>query len=736
MTKYQIKCLYVSTFRRLTRPIRSLMHRLRLLGIFSRDLPRNSVKAIRFVRHVMKNEGWRGLRPAISERLARSMSVRRHSRRIVYSLDEKIGPLILPLSNEPEISIIIPTYGQHLLTYNCLKSISDHLPSAKIEILVLDDAAPEPAAEVLSEIRGVVFIRNDHNKGYLRNCNLGASNAHGKYLLLLNNDTILLPGSIDVLLKTLKNQPNAAAAGVKLVYPDGRLQEAGGIVWRDGSAWNWGRYEDPADPRYNYLREADYCSAACLLVDAALFKDLGGFDERFIPAYYEDTDLCFAIRQAGRSVLYQPEATVVHFEGASHGSNESEGLKVYQVKNQQVFREKWAVTLDNYFEHGTSLLLARDRGVSSRVLWIEACMLTPDQDSGSLRTWRLLGLLRDLRCKVTFAADNLDADQPYTHRLQQQGIEVLYTPHVRSIESYLRKDGAQYDAIVLCRHYIAVKYIDLIRRVSPNALLIYDTIDLHYLRLQRQWIIDKDPVIRRQAEVAYKEEIDIVAKSDITLVVSDVEAVELAKERPGARIEVLSNVHDVIDEVPGPSDRANLLFVGGFQHPPNIDAVRYFAEAMWPNFRERYPEAKCFIIGSRMPKSLKDFGESAGLEMLGFVEDLVPYLQSCRVSISPLRYGAGVKGKVNQALSYGLPVVATSLSVEGMNLRWGSDVMVADNPVVFVDAISALYSDDALWSLLSRNGLYSIEAQFSSEIARSKLIKLLQLRSGVVKIGR
>lgn len=733
MAQHLIKRLYVSTVWRIRHPLQGVVGDLQRVGIFSRALTRNSVRAVRFVRRIMDEEGWAGLGPAFRARLARAVKGSNPSRRIVYSIAEEIEPLNFPPSNDPEISIIIPTYGHHLLTFNCLKSICDHLPDAEIEVLILDDAAPEPASEALSPVSGVIILRNDCNKGYLRNCNLGASKARGKYLLLLNNDTILLPGTIDTLLQTLKARPDAAAAGAKLVYPDGRLQEAGGIVWRDGSAWNWGRYEDPEDPRFNYLRGADYCSAACFLVEAEMFRVLGGFDESFIPAYYEDTDLCFAIRYVGRTVLYQPEATVVHFEGASHGNNEMEGLKACQVENRRVFRKKWAASLAGHFDHGTSPLLARDRGVCMRVLWVEACMLTPDRDSGSLRTWRLLTLLRELGCKVTFAADNLYAEQPYTRQLQQLGIEVLYTPHVRSVEDYLQSDGGQYDAIVLCRHYIAVHYIDLIRKMLPYALLIFDTVDLHYLRLRRQWVVDGDPAIRRQAEVAFKEEIDIVGKSDITLVVSDVEAEELAKELPEARIEVLSNVHDAIDEVPGPSERANLLFVGGFQHPPNVDAVRYFAEAMWPSFSERFPGAKCFIVGSRMPDALKQFGESAGLTMIGFVEDLVPYLRSCRVSISPLRYGAGIKGKVNQALSYGLPVVATSLSVEGMNVRPGIDVMVADDPVAFVDAISALYSDDALWSGLSRNGICTIEAQFSSEVARSALTKMFQLPSQAMK---
>ena len=178
-------------------------------------------------------------------------------------------------------------------------------------------------AEALADVTGLRIVTNDENLGFLRSCNRAAAQARGRYLVLLNNDTLVLPGWLDALLQTAKDGEDVGAVGAKLIYPNGLLQEAGGIVWQDGSAWNWGRGEDPEDPRFQYVRQVDYCSAACLLVPKALFDELGGFDDRYAPAYYEDTDLCFAIRARGKRVLYQPAAQVVHFEGVSHGTDES-----------------------------------------------------------------------------------------------------------------------------------------------------------------------------------------------------------------------------------------------------------------------------------------------------------------------------------------------------------------------------------------------------------------------------
>ena len=249
-------------------------------------------------------------------------------------------------------------------------------------------------------------------------------------------------------------------------------------------------------------------------------------------------------------------------------------------------------------------------------------MLTPDQDSGSLRAWCLLQILQELGCKVAFVADNLEHSQPYTHDLQQLGIEVLHHPYLSSVESYLRFHAHEHDVIVLCRHYIAKHYVGLIREVAPNVRIVFDTIDLHFLRLRRQAELDGQAASRKAADVAFREEVGIVAKSDATLVVSSDEAKVLAREVPQARVHIVSNVHEPVDFVAPAAGRRDLLFVGGFQHPPNVDAVEYYASEIWPLFHQRHPQARTLVVGSRMPDSLRRLGESAGLDMLGYVPDL------------------------------------------------------------------------------------------------------------------
>ena len=348
-------------------------------------------------------------------------------------------------------------------------------------------------------------------------------------------------------------------------------------------------------------------------------------------------------------------------------------------------------------------------------------MLTPNQDSGSLRTLRLLRILRDIGCRVTFVADNLLADEPYAQALRDAGIEVLHAPHVHSLKEFLTRRGGEYDVVTLCRHYIAIKYVELIKATHPSTTVWFDTIDLHYLRLQRQYELDNAAATQKMAELAYAEEMEVIKKSDLTIVVSESEVAALEDEVPTAPVALISNIHDIDESEVSVDGRSDVLFVGGFQHPPNIDAVEYFGNDIWPHFKAACPEAKALIIGSRMPETLKRWGEERGLKMIGFVDDLKPYYEQCRLAIAPLRYGAGVKGKVNQALSYGVPVIGSQTALEGMGLRHGEDAMVADAPESFARAMVSVYNDDELWQLLSSNGQASLQGRFTPDVAKAAL---------------
>jgi GT2 family glycosyltransferase/glycosyltransferase involved in cell wall biosynthesis len=647
----------------------------------------------------------------------------------IETRQEAIASLALatcPHGQKPRVSIVIPVYGQHQFTYNCLLSLSQHTQLDDVQVIVIDDCSPEPAAKAMPLVTGVQWIRNAKNLGFIGSCNAAALQATGEYLVLLNNDVQVTQGWLPALLSVFETKSDCGMVGARLVYPDGRLQEAGGIVWRDGSAWNWGRDQDPEHPRYNYVRKADYCSGACLALRKDDWNALQGFDPAYTPAYYEDADLAFRVRAFGKQLYYQPDAKVVHFEGVTSGTDETKGVKRHQVINQTTFFQRWQDTLRTHRPNAVQPWAEVTRDAKKRVLIVEACMVTPDQDAGSVRMQALMEVMTEMGVQVSFVADNLEFRQPYVRNLQQSGVEVWHRPHVQSVAQLLEQEGSHFDVIIFCRHYIACQYTSHVKQHAPQAEIWFDTVDLHYLREERLAQLQQSAKLAANAAATKRQEIGVMEQSDLTFVVSPVEQEILKLATPTSKIEILSLIHEPITDTPGFAQRNGLLFVGGFQHPPNIDAVQWFLGEVWPLLVGKLPDVTLKIVGSKMPESLRAL-ERPGVEILGFVPDVDPLLLSSKISIAPLRYGAGVKGKINQAMSYGLPVVATPVAVEGMGLVDGTNVLVADTPEAFAAAIARLHCEEELWDSLVHGGKANIYQTFSRDVARRTLLRLLQL---------
>ncbi len=515
-----------------------------------------------------------------------------------------------------------------------------------------------------------------------------------------------------------------------MLYPDGRLQEAGGIVFSDGSCWNYGRFEAANDPRYAYVREVDYCSGAAIAVPRALFARLGGFDIRYAPAYYEDTDLALAVRAAGLRVMYQPASRVVHMEGTTSGTDVSSGAKAYQTRNQGVFVDKWHSVLTGHAAPTSATDAAARRHARASVLIIDATTPQPDHDSGSLRLVNLMRLLSDEGAHVTFLPANLAQLEGHTNALQRLGVEAWHAPLVKSVPLWLRQHGRRFDCVMVSRHYVAQEFLPLLRKHAPQAKLVFDTVDLHYLREQRGAAVAGDATLLRTSTQTRALELGVIARSDVTLVVSEVERALLAQDAPQAKVEVLSNLHYVAGPGQTFEHRRDLVFVGGFRHPPNVDAVRWFVTDVFPAIRARLPNVRFHCIGSNTPQEIEALSARPGVEVHGHVADIAPYMDGARIALAPLRFGAGVKGKINLSMAHGQPVVATSCAVEGMHLRAGEDVLVADDADAFADAVVRLYQDAGMWQQLASNGLRNVERHFSLDAGRDVVRRVLLQTGG------
>jgi glycosyltransferase involved in cell wall biosynthesis len=334
--------------------------------------------------------------------------------------------------------------------------------------------------------------------------------------------------------------------------------------------------------------------------------------------------------------------------------------------------------------------------------------------------------MQSLGAKVTFIADNLQHLEPYVSRLQQEGVEVVTAPHANSVEGFIEDHGADYDVIVLSRYYVAARYIDTVRRVAPRALLVLDTHDLHYLRTRRLAELEGSKAIAQSALAIQQQEMDCIRRMDVTWVVSPYELEVLAREVPQATVMIQTNIHYPVERPVPFAEREGIMFVGGYRHPPNVDAALFYCREIVPRLRERLPGVVSYLIGSNPPPAVGKL-EGDGIEVLGYVPEIEPWFDKCRLSVSPLRYGAGVKGKINHSMSRGLPVVATAVSVEGMHLVEGEEVLVADDPDAFADAIARLYRDETLWNRLSQAGIANVRRHFSPEAAAEPIGRVFEL---------
>ena len=632
-----------------------------------------------------------------------------------YNIDRGFGIIT---SDAPLVSIVIPVHNKFHLTLQCLRALQLNTDSTPFEVIVINDASSDWTKSALANMRGVRVIDIQENLGYLRATNLGISASRGKFVALLNNDTIPISGWLDRLVAELEKDSKIGIAGAKLLYPNMQVQEMGSQIFCDGSGWNLGKYTDYFSPEHSFTREVDYVSAAAILVRADLLAKTKGFDELYIPAYYEDADLAMQARKFGLKVVAIHDAFVIHIEGGSHGANINQGVKQYQELNKSKFEKKWATELMSHWDPENGPRLESKRESKGIVLIYDSQIPQSSRDAGSQRATQIAKNLMNLGFHVIYFAPDETISIIDVIHFRDIGVEI-HTNHDllhRSLENRVNRVRG----IWIQRISVASSFYDQVQKAFPKTPIIFDTIDLVSSRIRRE----KEQGI--QSEMTLGEALALekrfALKSSLTLTVSEDEKLQLQTIAPKGNFATLWMSFETVEEWQPKNEIIDTgLFVGNFRHTPNKVSLRWFIKEVLPLIIEKNQDFILNVVGTGLSPTEVEEITAKGVNFLGFVDDLTPLYLNAKVVVIPLQYGAGIKGKMCEALSHASTIVSTSYGAEGLSLKDGVDFLLADNASDFASQVSRVLADEHLQSDLSKAAFNYAKANLSSDAFKKKI---------------
>lgn len=636
----------------------------------------------------------------------------------------------------PLVSIIIPFYNQIDYTLNCLNHLSNHLDeNISYEVILIDDNSTEKYD--FSNIENLVLIKNTENLGFLRNCNKGIHASKGEYIYFLNNDTEVQKDFLKELLFVFEKFPDAGAVGSMLLNADGTLQEAGSVFMKDFTIHQIVRNRKPYFPDVNYIKKVDYCSGCSLLFKK--YKNDGTIsllDENFAPAYFEETDFCFDLKyNQGKEIYYTPFSKVLHFNGISYNQekenpDEAKLKKKAELfeKNAALFKVKWGHITEKIESTSVEDRILEKANYNS-IVFYNSNVPEYDKDSGANRLMEIMLAYKNLGYHVTLVCERNWFQNEYNEFYQRLGICVFYEYHkFWNYKYFLNKN---FSKSIKSIHWFYgpgtfEKFKNSVKETLPNSFFIYDMVDIHHLRFKRS--IELEPN-NRKLKRKYKKYLAIETKSisntDKVIAISDFEYEYMQQFLPVEKLLTISNIHypkiDFNKVLPF-SERKDILFIGS-SHTPNIDALYFLYNEIMPLVWKEIPELKVNVIGN-VKECINDI-KNDNFIFHGYVPDITTFFASNKMNVAPLRYGAGVKGKIGQAFEYYLPVVTTSIGAEGMQLKNRENALIEDSASGFAKAIVELYTNETLWKHLQANSEDSLKP-FSKEhlINQIKSIKI------------
>ena len=627
--------------------------------------------------------------------------------------------LDIPSHDDCDVSIILVLYNQSEMTYACLASIKECLGESnlKINTIIFDNASQDRTDILLDRVKGAKIIRNESNLHFLRAVNAASKYARGKYILLLNNDAQLLPGTLERAVETIEKDPSIGAVGGRIILPDGSLQEAGSIIWDDGTCLGYGRGRKPSDPEFMFQRDVDYCSGAFLLTPRALFNDLGGFDEAYAPAYYEETDYCVRIWESGRRIVYNPKATILHFEFAS-SEKVGDALELQQ-RNFRVFCKNHRKWLSNQREPGQNIFDARERKADGpRILFMEDRIPKTWLGAGYPRAADIIKQFVDLGAHVTlFPTLFPESDWNEIWKSLPATVEVARIDDSIELDDFLRQRRGYFDAIFVTRPHnmeMLRKVLDKEPQLRGNTKLVYDAEALFANRELLKESLNGKTRSATSRQALIQEELDLTKGSDLILSVSPIEK-ELMLQNGLKNVEILGHKIEADITTTPFEDRPDIVFLGSVHDDasPNADSIRWFVSDVLPRLRYLLDQPiQLKVVGLVKAPSIQAL-DGSDLKLIGPVDDLKPTFEKARMVVVPTRFAAGIPHKVHQVTSFGVPVVTTDLIASQLNWTPNEDILASSDPTVFAQHCHELYTRKDIWTKLRANALSKLERDCS-----------------------
>jgi len=632
-------------------------------------------------------------------------------------------PLVFPVEAKPLVSIILVFYNQCALSLLCLESILKNV-NCPFQLVIVDNASSDQTTEFLKLVKNAHVIANDDNLGFVKAVNMGAAVSTGEYILLLNNDAILHPGAIENAVECYQNTEKCGAVGGKINLLDGSMQEAGSIIFNDGSCLGYGRGKIPESPEFMFKREVDYCSGAFLLIAREIFKKLDGFDEDYAPAYYEESDFCIRLKKNGLRVVYEPNAVITHYEFASSGG--FEGASKLQTAHRKILCAKHKELLQHQLTaKPENILKARTANNFGNVLLIDDRVPHSNLGSGYPRCNEIIKVITERNLNLTlyplrFPNENWSD----TYASIPPTVEVMLDLGTEGLQAFLQSRAGFYDFIIISRVHNMEFFVELLKfqpDIAGDATIIYDAEAVTSPRDVMAKRLQGETVSAEKEASLLAQELSLVKHADLAITVSAYEA-DLYHDFGFSNTRVIGHSMELDPGANEHKERQDMLFVGALRDEgsPNVDSIWWFVEQVMPLIRKANADIKLHIVGDNTAASLTEM-TADGVVFHGRVDDITTLYNSSRLFIAPTRFAAGIPHKVHEAAACGLPCVTTTLLARQLDWTDGKELLAADLASDFAEKCISLYNDSELWNKIQRSSIDAIAkdcspTQFRREI--------------------